>query len=138
MPLQLKNKGTQWPPSGYPYVDGRTGKKFDGMSADLDMQVKNVLTHRQANPRIYPPDQAEFLNPASVRQELVNYICSLKPELCGQPEVKTQTNLVVPQPNKVCPKCQGTVFKANYCQTCGSGNKIKSWSCVACGTNVGK
>lgn len=138
MALQFTKRGTTWVPGGYPYVDGRTGKKFDGMSADLDMQVANVLVHRQANPRIYPPDQSQFLNPATVRQEITDYICSRRPELCGQAQLKTQTNLVVAQPNKVCPKCKGTVFTPNFCKTCGSGNKIKSWSCAACGTNVGK
>lgn len=134
MPLTLK-KASGWPPGGYPFKDPRTGKVFDGMSADLGLQAKNVVIHRRGNPRVYPPNDTGWFDVGAIRQEIINYMCSLRPELCtdGVPlPLNEPAAFAVQKPAHACPKCGSHEASPVYCKTC-SGQKITGWKCV-CGT----
>jgi hypothetical protein len=135
MKLSLKNRNSGWPPGGYPFVDKRTGKNFDGMSADLGMQAKNVADHRKANPAIYPLSEGQWFDDLFIRQEIIEYMCSLRPELCydGSAVKNPIWTEPVPPAGKTCIKCSGTEMSPTYCKTC-SGRKVVSWKCNKCGT----
>jgi len=141
MPLRLRNGNGSWPAGGFPFVDPRTGKVFDGMSADLTLQAKNIIAHRKANPKIYPASEAQFLFIDAVKQEVLGYICARRPSLCADSvnvamQIATPKNFVMPSPppGKKCYRCGSTDLKPVPCKTCG-GFKIKSWLCNNCQTS---
>lgn len=135
MPRTLK-KTTGWPTGGYPFRDPRTGKAFDGLSADLALQAQNVIRHRKANTKIYPPTETQWFNLVDVKQEIAAYMCDLKPELCAEtalslPVVKL-ANVVVQKSQIACPKCGSSEASPILCKTC-RGSKVKGFTCLNCG-----
>lgn len=131
MALTLK-KTPGWPAGGYPFRDPRTSKVFDGMSADLNLQAQNVVKHRRANPRFYPSNDTHWFQVSIVRQEIVDYMCGQKPELCTDGVASpAHSNLAVQQPSSKCPSCGSGEATAILCKTC-SGQKIVGWKCKAC------
>lgn len=142
MPLKLKNPST-WPSGGFPFTDPRTGKVFNAMSADLTLQAKNVIAHRKANPRIY--SEAQFFHMDAVKQEILQFMCAKRPEICVETDriapttfvaSKKKANLkqVSPPQGKRCYKCGGNEFTPEWCKTCG-GHKVRAWICVKCNTS---
>jgi hypothetical protein len=129
MPQVLK-PSIGWPPGGFPFKDARTGKNFEGMSADLDLQVLNVIQHRKANPSFYPSTETSAFEPANIRQQIIDYMCLLRPHLCGGPEI--DRTYQAPVPTDKCPKCGSDKAEPVFCRTCG-GQKITGWKCVSCG-----
>lgn len=139
MPLQLKNPKGGFPPGGFPFQDKRTGKKFDGMSADLKLQAMNVIQHRRGNMRLYPATEGMAFNSDAVQQEILEQVCANHRGICVE-QVKSlpmSRNFAVVKSNKSCPKCGNTDLTPKYCKTC-SGSKIRGWTCDKCGTEVGK
>lgn len=128
-------EGHPWPNGGYAFKDGRTGRKFDGMSADLKLQAQNVIKHRQANPHIYPPDQPKYLDLDWVMLEIEDYMCKENPAICGgdaQPKVRKDPTFDIPLPTEPCTVCGFTSWSPNWCKTCGSG-KVEGFKCGNCG-----
>lgn len=130
MPLTLKPT-VGWPHGGHPYQDPRTGKKFDGMSADLDLQTLNIIQHRQANPGFYPSTERSAFESAAIRQQIIDYMCLLRPQLCGDSS-KPDPTYQAPVPNGRCANCGSDQAEPVYCKTC-AGQKITGWKCKQCG-----
>lgn len=119
-----------WPTGGYPFRDPRTGKLFEGMSADLTLQVLNVIQHRRANPTFYPSTETSAFEPSNIRQQIIDHMCLLRPQLCGGPA--PDTTYQAPVPTDKCPKCGSDKAEPVFCKTC-SGSKIVAWKCGQCG-----
>lgn len=99
------------------------------MAGDLNDRVRQVREHRLANRTIYP--NAESLDAGAIRQEIIEYMCHRRPELCIE-----GLKAAIPNPAKTvvdatCPKCGSKDVTPNYCKTCG-GNRVESYTCNAC------
>lgn len=107
------------------------------MSADLRLQAKNVIAHRKANPRFYPPADLSQFSQDGVEREIVEQICRNRPSLCyddmrpNEPLESVNVPRVAPASRK-CFKCGGSLEPV-YCKTCG-GSKVKYYKCKECGT----
>jgi hypothetical protein len=123
--------GSRFPPGGYPYQDERTGMRFDAMAGGMDDRVLQVRQHRIANPNQYP-NPADY-DSGLIRQQVTNYICERRPELCGGDAViPTIPNPATLRQSADCPKCGSpSNAVATMCASCG-GNKVKYWTC-SCG-----
>jgi predicted RNA-binding Zn-ribbon protein involved in translation (DUF1610 family) len=124
------------PPGGYYFQDAKTGMKFDGMSVTFNEQVGKIITHRLANPKVYPPSEPKYLTPDSVTQELDDYTClrlGRNSSYCTGPQSPTAPRVSV---NRLCPNC-GTILTPHYCATC-SGNKILDYLCPKCNKSFPK
>lgn len=138
MPLRIKSG--PWPPGGFPFADPRTGQKFDGMSADLTLQARNVIQHRLANPRFYPKDQSGAFSLTGVMQEITDFVCNRNPGACFDPASNVSPRAAAPNPAApviaspqfACPKCGSVEWIADYCPTC-SGKRVVGYICVKCG-----
>lgn len=122
--------GTRWPPGGYPFKDGKTGKNFDPMAGDITERVRQVQAYRRANPHIFT-DQNE-LDSSGIRTEIIAYICTHNPSICVGDIVAALPNPEAPRSPK-CPKCSATDATPKYCPTCG-GSKIDYYTCNQCQT----
>jgi hypothetical protein len=122
--------GSLFPPGGWPYQDERTGMKFDSMAGGLDDRVLQVRQHRRANPNQYP-NPADY-DSGLIRQQIIDYACERRPELCGGDEIPKAANPAAVRQSADCPKC-GSPSNATptYCSSC-SGNRVKFWTC-SCG-----
>lgn len=146
MPLRIKPGF--WPAGGYPYTDQRTGQRFDGMSADLLLQARNVIKHRMGNPRFYPQSEPQHFQLVAVMQEITDAICKQNPAACCDSEHVTSRPTpivrnaspaaVVTLPStSSCPKCGSTTAEPLYCRTC-SGKRLLGYKCATCGTERSK
>ncbi len=129
----------EWPPGGYPFTDPKTGQKFDGMSADLKSQCLNVITHRFANPKKYPPTNVNAFDFDHVLREISEYQClrlGNNPRFCFDTEHPTRRTKEVQTVDgvPVCPSC-GKMMIPYRCPTC-SGTRIRGWQCQGCYTRV--
>lgn len=128
-----------WPPNGFGFTDPRTNRKFDGMSADLTLQARNIQEHRLANPRFYPPHESGFLSLENIIQEIVGQVCLRSPSFCYNDEESTVrrqnqplSNLPVEPPRTDCARCGSKDFDPIYCPTC-SGQRLTGYRCKQCG-----
>jgi hypothetical protein len=124
------------PPGGYYFQDGKTGMKFDGMAVTFNEQVGKIITHRLANPKVYPPSEPKYITTDSVTQELDDYTClrlGRNSSYCTGPQSPTAPRVSV---NRLCPDC-GTILTPHYCATC-SGNKILDYLCPKCNKSFPK
>ena len=126
------------PPGGYFFEDPKTGMKFEGMSVTFAEQVGNIVSHRMANPGVYPKAEPQFLNWESVANELDAYTCTRlgnHPAFCYDPNVKTPIN-----PPRIavtaCPKCGGALMDRT-CPTC-AGHRVIGYTCTKCGFQINK
>lgn len=125
-------QGSRFPPGSFPYTDARTGFKFDAGAGGLDDRVKDVQKHRRANPNVYP--EPEQLDGGFIRQQIISFMCSLRPELCGEPELpKLAGNPATVVPTVACPQCGALDATPTMCASCG-GNRVSFWTCNKCGT----
>lgn len=122
------------PPSGWFFIDPKTGMRFDGNAILYDEQVAKIIKHRQANPNVYPATDVKALSVKDVADELDAFTCNRlgnNPHFC----ISAQ-----PNPAKVgaryCPKC-GSGMIEKLCPTC-SGHRITGYRCTSCGTEVKK
>jgi hypothetical protein len=126
-------QGSAWPPGGFPFVDPRTGMKFDAMSGNIDHKIGQVQQHRRANPTVYP--NGEGTSADFIRQEIVDYMCGRNMSLCMEGTITSMAKpsnpaAIVQTVN--CPSCGKIDAVPTFCVTCG-GNKVKYWTC-SCGT----
>jgi hypothetical protein len=131
----IRRDGTV-PPGGYYFQDAKTGMKFEGMSVTFNEQVVKIITHRLANPRVYPPGEPKYLTTDSVTQELDDYTCirlGRNSSYCTGPQSPTAPRMSV---NRLCPDC-GNILTPHYCATC-SGNKILDYLCPRCSKSFPK
>lgn len=127
----LFREGRPFPPGGYPFVDGRTGKKFDGSSADLKLQAENVIKHRQANPHVYNPEERKYLDKDWVMLEIEDFMCKSNPSICGDDLPPRPADPTFATPTQEC-ACGVRDWRAQFCKSCGSG-KLQKWVCGGCG-----
>jgi hypothetical protein len=150
--MKLLRTSGPWHPGGYSYIDPRTGKKYDGSSADFDMRSKEIQNDRKLNPDIYPPAEngGKWLDLEFIRGQLSNYICGqlskrgLASRYCTDDSgaligTKPLKSAVINNPVQVrkCRKCGGTDLEPEHCKTCG-GNKIRAYICKTCNTRNNK
>jgi hypothetical protein len=141
MPLRFKNPRGPFPSGGYPFTDPKTGMKFDGMSADVLLQSRNVFKHRSANPKLWPNGTFTI---ASISQEIIEFTCRRLPGWCEDSEQPNQTvKAMIKRPaikvpaGKVCQRCGSNNLIPTWCKTCG-GSKLTGWHCNNCGAAVPK
>lgn len=136
--MSLIRRDGAMPPGGYYFQDPKTGMKFEGMSATFAEQVGTIISHRMANPKIYPATEPQFLNWDSVANELDVYTCTRlgnHPSFCFDPNSKPAANvprIVVAE----CPKCRGALIERT-CPTC-AGRRVIGWKCSKCGYEIDK
>jgi hypothetical protein len=105
--------------------------RFDAGAGGMDDRVLQVRQHRLANPNQYP-NPADY-DSGLIRQQIVDYMCERRPELCGGDAVlPTIPNPATLRPTANCPKCGALDATATMCASCG-GNKVKYWNCNVCG-----
>lgn len=123
--------GTRFPAGGYPYVDARTGMKFDAMAGGINDRILDVQKHRRANPTVFP--EQEWHDAGFIRQQIINFMCTKNTSLCIETDaIKIASNASNFVQTQNCPQCgSATDAKPEYCASCG-GSKIKWWIC-ACG-----
>lgn len=132
MKLKPEWQGTRFPPSGWPFTDGRTGMKFDPNAGDIRERTTQVLNHRRANLHIYPKDEegGRFHDRASVAIEIEEFICNMRPELCDNGEIPRPAIDIVETPASTC-VCGKVAWVAVLCPTCG-GRKVQGYKCSNC------
>lgn len=136
--MNLINKQGPYPPGGYPFVDPRTGMKFNGMEAGFYEQVSKIQRHRLANPNLYPRNEVGYLGYNNIATELDQYQCARlgnHPQFCSDSAAAPTTRPgreLRTQPSDVnCPRC-GNRMVGVGCQTCVSF-KLQHYHCNACG-----
>lgn len=140
MTSKLKSRTSEFPPGGWSFVDIKTGMKFnEGAFGDV---VMAIIKHRQANPRVYPPEELESFDQATVANELDAFTCSRlnnNPRWCvsGEPTPVDISGLeFMIMPNK-CPKCGCPQGYQILCRTC-AGRRVTGYYCADCKTLVAK
>ena len=128
MKIQLLRRNGDFPPAGYEFIDPRTGFKIGGTNANFNDTVTQIIQHRLANPKVYPPSDMRYLETNAVGDELDAYTCARlgnNPRYCKDMDERKAfipTFSTTEKPANACPKCQ----------TC-AGNRILSWICDKCG-----
>ncbi len=136
MSLRLKNStSSQFPPDGYPFVDAKTGMKFNGWEGNPQSQAVRIAAHRAANPRHYPDGAGQDVN--GIIQELFEQKAKKMPWIFvgfadqhpAQPYPNNTATVIV---NGEKCSCGNTQFTPIYCATC-SGKRITGYKCASCG-----
>jgi len=135
MKLKDEWQGTRFPPGAWPFTDSRTGLRFDANAGDLRDRTTQVITHRKANPHVYPTSEPKYLDRDWVRAEIEEFICAKSPELCTDGTIPKPVINVVTLPEQSCPKCQANSWVAQFCSSCGGG-RIESYKCTNCGHKI--
>jgi len=138
MILKLKNPQGQFPPGGFPFTDSRTKMKWNGYEGTPAMTAAKVITHRRANPMLYPAGISEAFDLNSVVQEIFAQKFTTSPELFsgyGPPDAVVQVNMNAPTGPAVSAstpcQCGSNQIVPVYCQTC-SGNRVTGYRCAGC------
>ena len=131
MSYKLKYRTSDFPPGGWSFTDPKTGMKLgDGDFKDV---VAAIIKHRQANPKLYPKDNLESFDFATVANQLDAATCArLKnsSRWCesGEPlPVIVDGLLLMIMPNK-CPKCGCVEGYEIICKSC-SGRRRTGFYC---------
>ena len=127
MILRLK-AGIKFAPSGLPFTDVRTGATFDGYERSITGAVDMIIEHRQRNPQHYPPNEAQWFEQASVRQEFYRQLFPSRPDMF----VQVPDNPPPPLDPQTCHACGSHEINQIECPTCGQG-KVISRTCGICG-----
>lgn len=118
-------------PGGIIYQDPRTPTaKWMDDHTFLDERTAQVIAFRAANPIIYP--EAEWTNPAFVRQQIVDYNCQRignDPNYCQEVTPRAAVSAVAVAA-RICPDCNVEIVP-KYCPTC-SGRRITGYECPTC------
>jgi len=110
--------------------------RFDPCAGGMNDRINDVQKHRRANPTVYPPTDAQYLDSGFIYQQIVDFMCNQKPELCGEaPKYPAQKINVIETPLFACLKCGNTDWKAIMCPTCGT-SRITGWECKSCGAKI--
>jgi len=127
-------------PGGYPYIDPKTGMRFDGMECGFDEQVQRIIKHRLANPNLYPASDPQFLSTTKVADVLDEYQCDRlgrSDQYCVG-EGAAQKNLSPSYLVNTLGKCScGGEWEERYCPTCSS-KRLVGWTCKVCGKRIEK
>ena len=122
--------GLKFAPLGFPFVDPRTGGKFDGYEKSIKGAVVAIIHHRIANPAIYPKEESQWFDQVLVRQEYYRQLYSKRPELFVA---------VLDQPFQAdpdaCQYCGSSDISEILCPTC-SGRRVTSRTCRTCGAKL--
>lgn len=136
MKLQLKPR-RQFAPGGFAFVDPRTGVQFSGYELGIEGQVSKIIEHRQRNPKIYPPGEAQWFDREHVMQEVLRPLYLHRPDMFvgtddfGKPLPNHELPSKEPQQVYGC-VCGSKDYTPTYCPTC-SGQRINGYRCTKCG-----
>lgn len=141
MTLSLKNPGaSQFPPSGWPYRDPKTGMDFNGYQGSPQIIAVKIAEHRRANPKFYPGNEGQ--NVESIVQEIYAAKFAVAPWMFkGQPDRNpvyqsaTQSQPSNERVNGAACSCGSTEYIPVYCPTC-SGRRITGRKCASCGKSA--
>ena len=131
MNLLPQYQGSQFPPGGFPFTDPKSGRVFDAMAGGLADRIRDVTKHRLSNPAMYSGDE---INPDPIRQEIVDFMCGKRPQLCMEGFIPVIPNPAALVQTVSCPTCGLLDAKPTFCPTCGGGDRIKFWTCNNCNT----
>lgn len=131
--LRLK-AGAKFAPSGFPFIDPKTGFKADAYERSFDGAIALLIEHRKANPRVYPPSEPQHFSPALVKQEILRSLVDKAPQIFAEAPAPTAVRASTGVPESCI--CGSTEFKPHYCVTCGGG-RIDGHQCVKCGKLFG-
>lgn len=134
MILRLKPGSNGFAPSGMAYADPRTGAKFDGYEQSISGAVRQLIAHRQKNPKIYPPSEIQHFDVSSVTQEFYRHLHAQRPEMFVV-AASIQMNTAQAGNPDSCFQCGATEFIEELCPTCG-GRKVISKKCKVCGAKI--
>ena len=134
--MRLISRTGSFPPAGYLFTDPKTGMKFE--HGDFKDIVSQIIKHRRANPRLYPPENAGDLDFNSVSNELDSYTVMRlhnDPRYCesGEPIPVSTEGLELMTMTAPCPKCGCRMGWQILCKTC-SGKKRTGFYCADCTT----
>ena len=138
--MKLKSRTGSFPPGGYQFTDLRTGLKFE--HGDFRDVVGQIISHRMANPRIYPKNEPTWFDFASVSNEVDEATCTRlnnSPKWCETGEklpINTDGLELMLMPNK-CAGCGCSHGYQYLCPSC-SGRKVLYYICDDCNTIVPK
>lgn len=133
MGLKLKGNRNQIP-SGILFVDPRTGREFNPYERGLNETIRHIIAHRSQNKTFYPSSDGVWLDPDSVRQEVLSVVYSKRPDLFDRLNSEQQIPIYTSQrqsPN-ACSSCGFEGAEPVYCPTC-SGRRITGYKCTNCG-----
>ncbi len=127
----LINRNTA-PTGGFPFVDAKLGKKYDGFSFDFKGLVATIIKDRKANPRVYPVEESRSFDYDVVAQEVENYIWNVSSFQTRQNYFQDAKPPTTESPQavsgKVCPKCGGKDIVERLCRSC-SGKRVLGYTC---------
>ncbi len=142
--MAIRIRSRPFPAGGFGFKDPRTNRTFDGMSADLTMQAREIIAHRMANPAIYPAHESSHFSLVDVIGEITRQVCQRSPASCYDdrnsvrstpvpPSVRRNpATIVVQAPSSVCRACGSGEWEPVYCKVC-SGKKLTGYKCKSCG-----
>lgn len=139
MSFKLKSRTQEFPPSGFMFTDSKTGMKFS--EGDFKDVVSQIIKHRQANPRIYPPSEIASFDFASVANELDATTCSRlndNPRFCesGEPIPVSTDGMELMLMSRAC-VCGSKMGYQALCASC-SGRRVLHYICSECKSLVQK
>jgi hypothetical protein len=134
---QLIRRNGDFPPGQYIFTDPRTGQNFLGVG--FDETVREIIQHRQSNPKVYPKEDGAWLDFEHTAIELEEATClriGNNGRFCrpaNDQKTFTPQNLgaAVQMPSP-CIKCGELMGTEKLCDTC-SGRRVLAWICVKCG-----
>lgn len=141
MSFKLKNLNGTFPPQGYKFTDPRTGMNFgDG---DFHGVVRSIISHRRANPRLYPEHEFEHIDFSSVEIMLSEYTCARinnDARFCESADpikLKPEDGAEIRVMDRACYKCGHERGYVGYCKTC-AGRRHTNYICEKCFSPLGK
>lgn len=132
--FKMKSRTGEFPVGGWQFTDPKTGMKFS--EGDFKDVVSQIIKHRQANRRVYPPEELVSFDFASVSNELDAFTCSrLKnnDRFCesGEPIPIDLSGLLVIEMSAPCQKCSCKLGYEIICKSC-SGRRRTGFYCKDC------
>lgn len=128
-----------FPPGGYAFRDGITGKNYDEMHITFEERVQQVIRDRSANARLFT--DPKFVSVDYVADEISRQICSRihnNPMYCTDgPGIASSSpnNLTAPEGKKC--TCGSADLEVLLCSSCG-GRKVEGYRCRACGNRLAR
>ena len=125
------------PPGGWYFTDPRTGLVFNGMNFDYTGLMYAISQHRKANPRVYSPNEPQYLDVDYISAEYDAWLCKSlghNPAFCKDmsPQGSLEHTNAAQESGSACPKCGETQASPKYCPTC-AGQRLIGWICSKCG-----
>ena len=126
--MLIRTEGV-WPPGGFPFLDGVTGKEWKDTRTSFSERIKQVIAARSANPRLVG-------NPMLLETKYVAVEISIQncERLRGDPRYCTGGAKPVAQ-SAAAPAPPPTLIAGMVCKFCNAQTVSKS-VCVSCGNRT--